>query len=184
MRDIICIFSGWLGPGARFISKLLKFSIFMVVLKVIWWAPSLGCWQNPHHKPIPESHWCDTFIQREDSRAVQKRNSKGHHPLPLPILKRVSSAWLGEVRQALPEVRRRPEEHTFAARFASLYLWGNDLLIQASALKSPAVLSCILILKFLLPFEFYQSRKLVMLHIILVSAMIIKHSPPEFFYKQ
>lgn len=107
----------------------------------------------------------------------RKGTQRGHNMLPSLIIKRVCSAWL---------VRGKAETrgtHTVAARFASLYLWGNDLMIQASAIKSPAVLSYTLV-KFLLPFEFCHSRKLLMLHIILVSAMIIKHLPPEVFCKQ
>lgn len=99
-------------------------------------------------------------------------------------MKRVYSslAWEGTSRLARGKAEARGT-HTVAARFATLHLWGNDLMIQASAIKSPAVLSFILVLKFLLPFEFCHSRKLLMLHVILMSAMIRKPPPPELFTK-
>lgn len=49
---------------------------------------------------------------------------------------------------------------------------------QASAIKSPADLSFILILPFLLLFKICHSGKLLMEHIILMLALIRKHLPP------
>lgn len=139
--------------------------------------------KNPHHRAVPESYESDTLVQREDSREIQKRASRGPQHAAFSDCREAQFclAWGGEAMLARGEVRTRGT-HTAAARFVSLYLWGNEQIIQGSAIKSVQYYRRVL--KFLLTFEFCHSRKLLVLHITLVSAMTIKHPPPEFFYEQ
>lgn len=79
---------------------------------------------------IIEHESYNTLVQREDSREIQKKASKGPQHAAYSDCRegQFCLAWGQEAMLARGKVRTR-ETYTAAARFVPLYLWGNDLII-------------------------------------------------------
>lgn len=86
--------------------------------------------KNLHHRTVPESYEYDTLVQKEDTRKIQKKTSKGPEHTAFSDCRedQLCLAWGRQAMLARGKVRTRGA-HTAAARFVSLYLWRNDLIL-------------------------------------------------------